>query len=417
MKLLHFDSVGGASGDMILGALGDLGADLHQVEAALQSLDVEPIHLHAEVASSHGLNGLRVHVHTRENEEAAEEHAHDAPQGHAHHAHDHAPHRGLREIEALIGQTALPAGVKARALAVFTRLAEAEAQVHRVPVEQVHFHEVGALDSMADIVGSCYALHLLGVEQVTVGPLPLGCGTVRCQHGEYPVPAPATLLLLAGAPVIRTTVPHELVTPTGAALLMTWKTAETPPAGSRMVRAGYGFGRRTLGDRPNVLRAVLMESSQTAETETCLALECNLDDCTPEVIGAATRRLLAAGALDVFTAPVFMKKQRPGVVLTVLARPQDREALLDLLFRETTTLGVRESLMTRTVLARETLRVATAYGEVRVKVGRRNEAVLTVSPEMDDCERLGAERGTAAREVYAAAVVAARERLAKPGRP
>ena len=423
MKILQFDSVGGASGDMILAALADLGVDLSEVEHALQALDISPLHLHMEEAASHGLHGRRVHVHTSENAETEDAprgddepahdhgHAHGHANGHAHdqahhhaaaHAH-HGPHRGLPEIRALIEQTALPEPVKQQALAVFTALGRAEAEVHRQPLESIHFHEVGALDSIADIVGGCYALHLLGVDRVAVGPLPLGQGTVQCQHGTYPLPAPATLLLLMGHATVRTSVPHELVTPTGAALLTTWKTDEAPPAGSRMVRAGYGFGRRALGDRPNVLRAVLLETEATPESNACLVLECNLDDCTPEIIGALTRRLLEAGALDVFTLPAFMKKQRPGVLLTVLTRPADREPMLDLLFRESTTLGVRESMTTRTVLPRETRIVETPYGAVRIKQARWKDAVVTASPEMEDCERLSAEHGVSVRLVYEAA--------------
>lgn len=409
MKILQFSSVGGASGDMILAALADLGVDLGEVERALQALDVAPLRLHVEEAESHGLHGRRVQVQTSENPPATgdtphQKHGHDHAHDHEHSHPAHAPHRGLSEIRALIEQTVLPAPVKQQAIKVFTALGQAEATVHRQPIESIHFHEVGALDSIADIVGGCYALHLLGVDRVAVGPLPVGQGTVRCQHGVYPVPAPATLLLLKGQPTVQTDVPHEMVTPTGAALLTTWKTDDAPPPGSRMARIGYGFGHRQLGDRPNVLRATLLDASKaTPERDACLVLESNLDDSTPEIIGALTRRLLAAGALDVFTVPAYMKKQRPGVLLTVLAKPGDREVLLDLLFRESTTLGVRESWTARTVLPRETRVVQTPYGAVRVKLARWKDALVTASPEMEDCEKLSTEHGVPVRRVYEAA--------------
>ncbi len=415
MKIVQFSSVGGASGDMILAALADLGVDLGEVERALQALDVAPLRLLLADAESHGLHGRRVEVRTSENqpeEEHAHGHHHDDHHDHHHdhhhehgHTHEaHAPHRGLTEIRALIEQTALPEAVKRQAIAVFTALGKAEATVHRQPLEKIHFHEVGALDSIADIVGGCYALHLLGVDRVAVGPLPLGQGTVRCQHGVYPVPAPATTLLLMGQPTVQTDVPHELVTPTGAALLTTWKSDDAPPPGSRMLRVGYGFGHRQLGDRPNVLRATLLEvPTDVAARESCLVLECNLDDCTPEIVGALTRRLQDAGALDVFTVPAYMKKQRPGVLLTLLAKPEDREKMLDLLFRESTTLGVRESMNTRTVLPRETKVVETPYGAVRIKQARWQGTLVTAAPEMEDCEKRSAEHGVSVRLVYEAA--------------
>ncbi|MBN1269519.1 MAG: nickel pincer cofactor biosynthesis protein LarC [Kiritimatiellae bacterium] len=393
MKILQFDSVGGASGDMILGALFDLGADKAGAEQALASLALEPFRIEAAPFGSHGLHGTRVTVRLLGEKRHTDEHG-----------HEHG--RRFSEIRELISRSALPETVKGNCISVFTRIAEAEAAIHAVPVDEVHFHEVGALDSIIDIVGSCLALEELGVEAVAVGPLPLGRGTVTCRHGVYPVPAPATVRLLEGFPVVQTEEPHELVTPTGAALLTTWRTLDAPPAGSRIVRAGYGFGHHTLGGRPNVLRAVLLEKG-TAEEASCLVLESNIDDTVPELLGALMGRLLEAGALDAFTTAVQMKKQRPGTLLTVLCRPEQREALLDLIFRESTTFGVREYVTQRTMLERRFAEVQTPYGAVRVKIGTWRGQDVTVAPEMDDCIKRAKEKDVPVRQVYEAAAKAA----------
>lgn len=401
MKILQVESVGGASGDMILGALADLGVDLSQVEATLQSLAPDPIHFHVDPAESHGLHGTRVTVHAHDHEGD-----HDHPHGNEDksHIHGHGPHRGLREITEMIEATALPETVRDQSLAVFRRIAEAEAEVHRIDVQHIHFHEVGALDSIADIVGGCLALSLLDVGKVVVGPLPVGRGTVVCAHGEYPAPAPATLLLLKNYPLVQTDEPFELVTPTGAALLSEWKTDHAPPAGSRVVRVGYGFGHRVLNTRPNVLRAMLLEADEGAESDVCMVMECNVDDGNPELIGVLTESLLAVGALDVFTTAVQMKKQRPGTLVTVLCRRRDRDAMLDLLFRESTTFGVRHYEVDRATLPRCTEMVSTEFGDVGVKVGTWKGSQVTRSPEMDDCRARAQEHGVSVRAVYDAAL-------------
>ena len=296
------------------------------------------------------------------------------------------------------------------ALKVFQRLGEAEAKVHGTTIEEIHFHEVGALDSIADIVGSCVALDHLKVDAVTFGPLPQGRGTIKCDHGTYPNPPPATVLLLQGLPVEQTEEPFELVTPTGAALLSTWRSTDRAPTGSTPQKVGYGFGQRKLLERTNCLRAVLLESSApNSETDCVLVLETNLDDTTPELIGALCERLMAEGALDVYTTPVFMKKQRPATLLTVLCAMPDREKLLDIIFRESTTFGVREYEAKRTILAREIETVETPFGKIRVKVGRRGENICTRSPEMDDCIAAARKHSVSAREVYLAAATAAQK--------
>lgn len=387
MKTLFIQGIGGASGDMILGAMASLGVDATALEQAVGTLTPEAIRLRAEPCESHGLNGIRVTVE-----------ADDVG----------SPHRHLADVRSLIEGADLPDSVKAQSIQVFVRLAEAEAEVHGTTPDKIHFHEVGALDSIADIVGACLALELLGVDEVVVAPLPIGCGTVECAHGLYPSPAPATTLLLKGFPVVPTDEPYELVTPTGAALLTTWQSGTKVPAGSRIAETGYGFGHRALDGRPNVLRTLIYETGESEDGAECLVMECQVDDTTPELLGALTTKLLRAGALDVFTSSVQMKKQRPGTLLTVLCTPVQREGLLDLLFRESTTFGVREYLTQRTMLARRTEVVQTPFGDVRIKVGTWRGEDVTRAPEMDDCIALAEQRGVAVRRVYEAALNAAR---------
>ncbi len=382
MKTLFLQGIGGASGDMILGAMASLGIDFPALEKVVGTLMPESIRLRAEPWESHGLNGTKVTV---EAEDAG------------------SPHRHLSDVRTLIEAAELPDSVQAQSLEVFGRIADAEAEVHGTTPEKIHFHEVGALDSIADIVGSCLALEMLGVDQVVVAPLPIGCGTVKCAHGLYPTPAPATTLLLKGFPLVPTEEPYEMVTPTGAALLTTWHGGTKVPSGSRIIQTGYGFGHRALDGRPNVLRAMVYETGDTEDGAECLVMECQVDDTTAELLGSLTGQLLAAGALDVFTTPVQMKKQRPGTLLTVLCVPTKRESLLDLLFRESTTFGVREYLTQRTMLARRVDTVSTRYGEVRIKIGTWRGDDVTRAPEMDDCIALAEQQGVAVRQVYEAA--------------
>ena len=400
MKILHFQGVGGASGDMILSALTDLGVDIKQIQRQLAGLQLEPFKILTRTFGSHGLHGTQIDVRL-----SAHHHATHAAGHETHHHHG----RSFRDIRRLIERSRLPEAVRAQSIAVFQRLAVAEAKMHAVPVDDVHFHEIGAVDSIVDIVGACLAKHELGVDQVVVDPLPLGSGTVHCAHGVYPVPAPATLELLRDFPVAPSDETGELVTPTGAALLMAWRTLDRVPAGSRMVQAGHGFGHRTLQQRPNLLRAILLEAGAdaTPQTDEGLMLECNLDDTTPELIGALTAQLLAAGALDVFTTAVQRKKQRPGTLLSVLCRAAEKPVLLDLLFRGSTTFGVREHAVQRTILARRFEQAATPFGPVSIKVGTWRGVDVTHAPELDDCVALAHKHGVTARAVYEAASRAA----------
>ncbi len=397
-RVLWFHGIGGASGDMILGALLQLGVEAREVEEALRRLGIGALRIEPVPATDRGIRGIRLRI-------GVEQEATSFP---PHKKHDAHPHRTFREIRDMVERSPLPTPVKGLSLDALRLLAEAEGQVHGIAPEAVQFHEIGAVDSIADIVGACFARYRLSVEHVCVEPLPIGRGTVTCAHGEYPAPAPATVELLRGAVIAPIAEPWETVTPTGAALLRSWADLERPPARCRIVAAGYGLGVRELLGRPNALRATLLEMVEAdADSDGCLLLECAVDDQTPELVGVLAGRLMEEGALDVFTVAAQMKKQRPGVLLTVLCRPEQRDALLDLLFREGTTFGVRERWTERHVLSRSVDRVATPYGDVRVKIGKWRGRVVTRAPEMDDCVRLAAERGISARAVYEAAFVAA----------
>ncbi|QBG47161.1 nickel pincer cofactor biosynthesis protein LarC [Verrucomicrobia bacterium S94] len=393
-RTLHFESIGGASGDMILGALVGLGVSVNELNEELKSLKVDPFEIVVDEIIEQGMSGVRGKVLLH----APHHHHHD----HAHHDHHHGRH--LSTIKKLIEASALPDFVKFQALDVFQRIGEAEAAIHGVDIEKIHFHEVGAMDSIVDIVGCCLARYKLGVDEVSIRSLPQGHGTIECAHGTYPNPAPATLRILEGFPVQEVDEPFELVTPTGAALISTWRTAVVPKAVSRAVKTVYSFGHRKLNGRPNLLRATLYETLEDQTPDEVLVLECNLDDMTPELVGGLFDSLLEAGALDVFNTPVQMKKNRPGTLLTVLCLPTDREKMLGMIFAESTTFGIRERLEKRTVLERSFQTVKTPFGDVRLKVGKRGGEVITVSPEIEDCRRLARENKVAVIDVYNAAV-------------
>jgi len=422
MKTLHFESIGGASGDMILGALVGLGVSVEELNEELKSLQVDPFEIIVDEVVEQGMSGVRAKV---------EVHEHHHHHGHEHdHDHSHEHHgRHLSTILKFIGKSDLPEPVKENASRVFQRIGEAEAAIHGVDIEKIHFHEVGAMDSIIDIVGCCLGLHKLGVDGVSIRNLPQGHGTIECAHGTYPNPAPATLRLLEGFPVQEIDEPFELVTPTGAALISTWRTANIPAPGSQAAKTAYSFGHRQLRGRPNLLRATLYEdaggrrsvgapveqsssdiiapseaiSSPSSGQDEVLVLECNLDDITPELVGCLFDQLLEAGARDVFTTPVLMKKQRQGILLTVLCLPSERSTILDLIFRESTTFGIREHLSNRTVLERSFQTVETPFGEIRLKIGKRNGEIVTTSPEIEDCRDAANKHGVSVSEVYEAA--------------
>ena len=383
MRVAYFDCFSGASGDMILGALLDAGCPESSLREGLAALRLSDAEIEISKIRKQGFAATRFTVRT------------SAPPGHRH----------LHHIRQVIDAGGLAPAVRDRAMRIFTRLAEAEAAVHGSSVEKVHFHEVGAADAIMDIVGAALAVELLGIERVVCSPIPTGSGTVRCEHGTMPVPAPGTAELLRGVPLAACDEAGELTTPTGAAILTTLAAAYGALPAMRLERIGYGAGTRDGATRPNVLRVMLGEAAlpESAETDHVIVLEANIDDATGQELGHAQERLLAAGALDVFTTAIGMKKLRTGVLLSVLAAPENADALEDVLFRETTTFGVRRSTCRRSKLAREVVTAQTRYGPIGLKIGRRRGVVLTVSPEYEDCVRAARQHGASLRDVLYAA--------------
>lgn len=383
-RLIYLDASSGGSGDMVLGAVVDLGLPLDRLREDLRALPLTGYRLEARRVSRSGLAATKVDVHVAEEQRA---------------------HRHLGDILRLLEESRLPADVTEQAEALFVRLAEAEAEVHGTSPERVHFHEVGAVDSIVDIVGGVLALRWLEADRIVSSPLNVGSGTVTMAHGTFPVPPPATTRLVRGVPVYGEGA-GELLTPTGALLLTAYATQYGPLPPMRIEKTGHGAGSRETEGRPNVLRLLLGEESRDAESDRVLLLETEIDDASPQLLGPLLDQLLAAGALDAFFTPVQMKKGRPGVLVTVLAPPARRLPLEELLFRETTTLGVRRQEWDRTVLEREISTVETAYGPIRVKIGRRGGTVYNASPEFEDCQRAAAERKVPVKQVLAEALAA-----------
>ncbi len=386
MRIAYFDCFSGAAGDMILAALVDAGLPIEHLRGVVQSLNLPEVSLTAEPVKRHGLSATQVHV--------AVDPA--APKKHRH----------LSHIVRLIDDAGLPATVTERARAIFQRLAEAEARVHRTTVEKVHFHEVGAADAIVDVVAACAGLHHLGVQRVICSPIPTGSGSVRCDHGVMPVPAPATADLLRGAPLAACDEPGELTTPTGAAILTTLSSDYGTVPAMSLEAVGVGAGSREGTTRPNILRILLGEEAddQTAESDTVTVLEAQVDDSTGQVLAHACQLLLARGALDAYIVPIQMKKGRPGHLLTLLCRPADAPVLEQIVFAETSTFGIRRHECARTKLAREHVSVETPYGTIRIKVGRRVGRVLQAWPECDDCVAAAQAQGVGLRTVQQAAL-------------
>jgi pyridinium-3,5-bisthiocarboxylic acid mononucleotide nickel chelatase len=387
MTTAWFDCFSGASGDMILGAFVDAGLALSDLEADLACLPCAgEFSLKSERVMRCGIAATHVHVHTHEH----------------HHDHGHHHHRGLNDIRALIGEATLPNSVKDRAIAIFTRLGEAEAAVHGVSVDEVHFHEVGAVDAIVDIVGAACAIERLGISDIRFSSLSLGGGSVKCAHGILPVPAPATARLVEGFECSMGPVQHELLTPTGAAILTTLGT-QSPLTGFCGKSVGYGAGSRDTEGVPNVLRVMIGETTTEEKSDAPWLLETNLDDISPEIVGYVVERLLACGVLDVWTTAIQMKKSRPGILLSVLVGDTALHAAEELILRETTTFGIRRRRVERTTLERKHVEVDTPYGRVRIKVGCRNGTVLTAAPEYEDCRKLAEEHDACLNNVMEAA--------------
>ena len=400
MTVLYFDCFSGAAGDMILGALLDAGLPLDDLRNALGTLAIDREAVWTERVTRAGVSATKFHVR---GEKPPLRHAHDHEDEHE---HGHGAHRTLADIFLLIDEAALSTPTKNRAKAIFGRLAEAEATVHETPIEQVHLHEVGALDSIIDIVGTVYALDRLGLDRIVASPLNVGSGSIRSAHGLYPVPAPATTRLLQGAPIYSGPQQTELVTPTGALLVTAYADSFGPLPPMRLQRIGYGAGTRDCHDTPNVLRVLIGESDTAGPSHLVVVIEAEIDDMTPQIFGILLDRLLAEGALDVFYTSIHMKKNRPGTLLSIIASPGSREQLTAMVFRETTTIGVRYREMERECLDRETVTVETPFGPVRVKIARRNGEVMNASPEFDDCVRIAAARGRPVKDVQAATIKA-----------
>ena len=380
--IAYFDTFSGASGDMILGALLDAGLSIDDLRAELAKLALRGYRIGSGTVKKCGLSATKFEVSIER----------DA--GH--------PHRTLANITALLDESVLSDAVRENAQRVFQRLAEAEAAVHGVPVEDIHFHEVGAVDSIVDIVGAAIGIEQLGITQIVSGPIRFGSGTIKCAHGTLPVPAPATARLAEGFPVEYTGVEGELTTPTGAAILTALARSFGPPPPMTLEKTGLGAGSADRGERPNVLRVLIGTAADTA-ADVVVILEANIDDASGEIIGYASEALLAAGALDVFAVPIQMKKSRPGVLLSVIAKPADRTRLEEIIFRETTTLGVRRREEARTKLERRFVE-AEVFGEkVSVKLGLLGGEVVAISPEYESCARVAREKNIPLREVYEAA--------------
>ncbi|MBE0544060.1 MAG: nickel pincer cofactor biosynthesis protein LarC [Verrucomicrobia bacterium] len=462
MKTLYLDIFSGISGDMFIGALIDLGVDAHKLERELAKLKLDGYHLHIGRQERQGIAGVKFDVHL------AHEHEHDHDQHHPHHypapehercdggegchqhLHEHGGHehshgqhehehehehhhddsRNFAEIKKLIGKSKLSPWVKKKAVAVFQRIAEAEGKIHGMPPAKVHFHEVGAVDSIVDIVGGCIGLELLGKPRVLAAPVTEGVGWVSCAHGRFPIPAPATLAILGarGIGVTQCDEPHELVTPTGAALLAELVEEFGPMSGIVAGKIGFGLGTRENKTRPNVLRAVLgrtgvalvsnsrssgrskLETGATPvlrsldwETDRIAVLETNLDDISGEVLGDFVERALAAGALDVFHTPIQMKKNRPGVLLTVLCAEGEADKFSEMILRETSAFGVRRTMAERRKLRREFKTVKTKFGNVSVKLGTLNGETVQAAPEYESCRKLATQKKVSLRQIYAAA--------------
>ncbi len=387
VKIAYLDCASGISGDMTLGALIDAGVDADRIRAGINSLGLPDCKLVVREVRKHGFRATQVIVE---------------------HPPEHA-HRHLSQIVKMIDRGQLSPPQRELAKRIFTRLAEAEARVHGSTLEKVHFHEVGAVDSIADIVGSAIAWDILGVQRIESSHVPTGTGTIMIAHGRATVPAPATAELLKGVPLAATNIEAELTTPTGAAILSTLVQAYGPLPAMKIERIGYGAGQRDLPDQPNVLRLFVGETSEAAATDQASVLETNLDDASGELIGYAISRLWEAGALDVYTTAIQMKKNRPGVMLSVLCVAADVEKMEAILFRETTTLGVRRYTVSRSKLQRKPHTVQTPWGPIEGKLGWLTGQPPRFAPEFESACRVAQEHSVPLQDVYDAAVKAWRE--------
>jgi pyridinium-3,5-bisthiocarboxylic acid mononucleotide nickel chelatase len=385
VKIAYFDCFSGISGDMTLGALVDAGCDLEILRAGLEGLKVPGWTMVSEKVWKNGMAATSVRVATEEESQ----------------------HRSLSAIFEILENAKLGEAVRKNAARIFRKLGEAEASVHDVPLEKIHFHEVGAVDAIVDIVGACIGFDALGIQKFACSPLDVGGGTAKMAHGVLPVPAPATAKLLEGKPTYSKGVQRELVTPTGAAIVATLCEEFGPQPPMVVSAIGYGAGTADLESQPNVVRILIGEAAETALAgfdEEISVIEANLDDMNPQIYGYFLEKALAAGALDVYTTPVQMKKNRPGTLLTVLSKPQDSDTLMSLIFAETTTFGARTYRAQRRTLPRESVSVHTQYGDVHVKLSRVNGAIRHAAPEYEDCRKLAAQKNVPLQQVISEAL-------------
>ncbi len=420
MRIAYLDCFSGMSGDMFLGALVDAGVSPKLLEDTVSALGIGA-RLEIATVTRNGITATKVdvlvngekelpreefwakseavHGHSHSHEQREHSHSHsEQKHEHAHeptHAHRHG--RGLKEIRSIIAKAAISDHAKKTAICIFETLGAAEAKIHNADIETVHFHEVGAVDAMVDIVGAAVGAEALDVDEIVCSPLNVGGGTVKCAHGTLPVPAPATVELLQGVPVYSSGIQLELVTPTGAAIVKTLASRFGTFPQMKIEKTGYGAGTRDIPGHANVVRITIGEatgSGLAAKTkqDTITVLEANLDDLNPQVFGYVLDRLFEEGALDVFGVPVQMKKNRPGTLLTVLSKPEDAAKLTQIIFTETTTLGVRQRQEQRSILNRHWVPVATPWGEVRMKIASMNGRVTNYAPEYEDCRRIAAEK-------------------------
>ena len=384
MKIAYFDCFAGISGDMTIGALLDAGFEFEKLKSELKKLHLEGYELKAEKTERNHIGGTKFSVLYQE---------------------DHS-HRHLKDIVEMIQKSELSSKVQEQAIKIFTNLAEAEAHIHGTTVDKIHFHEVGAIDSIVDIVGILICLEGLEIEQVYSSRIHVGSGFVECQHGKMPLPAPATANLLKKIPTYSKGIESELTTPTGAAFLSSLceKFGPLPYIETRSI--GYGAGSRVLPDIPNLLRVYIGDRQESFERDEATLIQANIDDMNPEIFEYVSNLILQEGAFDVYMAPVIMKKNRPGTVLNILTPEEKKENILSILFAETTTLGVRMNQVIRKRIMREILKVKTKFGDIKVKIGREKEKILNIAPEYESCKKIALEKNIPLKEVYRQAIIA-----------
>lgn len=431
------DCFSGISGDMFVGALTDLGVAPSVFEWELTKIALEDHHLHFERQQRKGIAGVKfgvhagaVHVHSEPEHHEDHDHQHEHDHGchHHHHHHEHHEHAGspdkpspehttdegfvptaqrtYRDIVQLIEGSDLSDFTKKHSLGVFRRLAVAEAKIHGCSIDDVRFHEVGALDSIVDIVLACVGIESLGVAEIHFSPLVDGQGSIHCAHGEYPIPSPATIEILAGLPLSQIAAPFELITPTGAALVAEFQSSVGTFPAIRPTKTGYGIGSRDLPERANVLRAILADKIVSSGPERLVEVQATIDDMTPELLGAAIDKIREAGAAEAFFSPVQMKKSRPGILLTTLCRPDQLAEVQEIILRHTSTFGVRYREVDRFALERTFVSVTTPYGSLAIKLGMLGGEVIQVAPEFEDCRKAAEKAGVPIKTVYDATLQA-----------